>query len=95
MLGDNIFYGHDLCSSCVAQRKRRKAQRYLPTPCRIPSVMEWWILMPTAGFPRLRKSPPSKVHYAVTGLYFYDNEVVEIASQLEAFRPRANWKSPT
>ncbi len=34
-----------------------------------------------------------KSNYCVTGLYFYDNKVVEYAKKSAAFRP-ASWKSP-
>ncbi len=39
------------------------------------------------------KNPPSR-NYAVTGLYFYDTQVCDIAADIKP-SPVASWKSPT
>lgn len=40
------------------------------------------------------KPKAPKSNYAVTGLYFYDNDVVNVARNIRPCRA-ANWKSPT
>ncbi len=40
-----------------------------------------------------KKTAGTKSNYAVTGLYFYDNDVVEMAKTLSLL-PVANWKLP-
>ena len=82
VLGDNIFHGVGL-------------GRQLPTtatwsaggssPTRWPTRRStgWSTSTPTAGCCRSRRSRPRpKSRYAVPGLYFYDNRVVEIARNL-------------
>jgi glucose-1-phosphate thymidylyltransferase len=82
-LGDNIFYGAGLPEllRSVAQRERgatvfgytvKDPERY--------GVVE----LDAAGRPQNLEEKPThpKSPYAVTGLYFYDNEVIEIAERL-------------
>jgi glucose-1-phosphate thymidylyltransferase len=84
ILGDNIFYGHDLTQvlSHVSQLKKgamvfgyyvRDPGRYgvisFDKKCRVTSVTE------------KPKNPAS--NWAVTGLYFYDNDVLRIARTLK------------
>jgi glucose-1-phosphate thymidylyltransferase len=84
ILGDNLFYGHDLepMLRCAAQRTRgatvfaypvSEPQRYgvvtFDGDCRAIHIEE------------KPKRPRSR--YAVTGLYFYDERVVEIAKSLK------------
>ena len=52
--------------------------------CTIRSAMAWWSSTPTDARSALRKNQSSpKSRYAVTGLYFYDDHVVEIAKSLK------------
>jgi glucose-1-phosphate thymidylyltransferase len=86
-LGDNIFYGHDLrhvlqraagrgTGATVFAYRVRDPQRY--------GVVEFGPDGKAKGLEEKPEKPRS--HYAVTGLYFYDNRVLEIAA---ALRPSA------
>jgi len=84
VLGDNIFYGHDLAVHLNHATNRnigatifayhvRNPQRYgvigFDTQGRVQSLEE--------------KPAQPKSNFAVTGLYFYDNQVIDIASNLK------------
>jgi glucose-1-phosphate thymidylyltransferase len=83
-LGDNIFYGHgfpdDLQKAAAA---RQPARRSSPIGCAIPSATAWSSSARTAGRSASKRSPTQpKSSLAVTGLYFYDNRVLDIAAAL-------------
>jgi glucose-1-phosphate thymidylyltransferase len=84
VLGDNLFYGHGL-SEMLQQAARRTSGA---------TVFGYWVRDPERygvaeiaadGSVLSIEEKPSRPrsHYAVTGLYFYDNEVIRIASELE------------
>ena len=84
ILGDNVFYGHGLVELVRKARDRDKGA----------TVFGYWVKNPeeygVAEFDgngkaiSLEEKPKNpKSHYAVTGLYFYDNQVVDIASNLK------------
>ena len=84
VLGDNIFYGHDFqkllegagaqqCGSTVFAYHVQDPERY--------GVAEF---DPQGKVLSLEEKPAQpKSNYAVTGLYFYDNQVVEMAKGLK------------
>ena len=84
VLGDNIFYGQGL--SHIVQRAATRAKGatifgyYVKDPERY-GVVEFDDGLKVRGIEEKPKRPKS--HYAVTGLYFYDNAVVEIARGLK------------
>lgn len=87
VLGDNIFYGANL-GSIVRNAAARKTGAtvfgyYVSDPERF-GVVEFDKDFHVLSIEEKPKQPKS--HYAVTGLYFYDNDVIRIAKSI---RPSA------
>lgn len=85
VLGDNIFYGAnlaDLLRKAVARREGATVfGHYVVDPERF-GVVEFDKVTGKAVSIEEKPEHP-KSNYAVTGLYFYDNEVVEIAKHIK------------
>ncbi len=84
VLGDNIFYGHGLESTLANSTKRDKGATvfgyYVKDPERY-GVVEF---DGSGNAISIEEKPKiAKSNYAVTGLYFYDNQVVEIAKEIK------------
>ena len=82
-LGDNLFYGHGLPEVLRAAADRSEGATVFGYTVKDPErygVVE----LDGAGRPVSLEEKPArpKSEYAVTGLYFYDNQVVDIASRL-------------
>jgi glucose-1-phosphate thymidylyltransferase len=84
VLGDNIFYGHGLPLSLQSAAKQDAGA----------TVFGYWVRNPEAfgvvefdgqGKPIGLEEKPAKPksNYAVTGLYFYDSDVVKLAKELK------------
>ena len=84
VLGDNIFYGHDLVKSVVKACENRVGARIFAYPVHDPErygVVEFDGEGKAVSLEEKPQNPKSR--YAVTGLYFYDNQVVKIAKTLK------------
>ena len=87
-LGDNVFYGHGLAempASALADANRRR-RRSSATACATRErygVVEFDAEASGRVADRREAESSRARRYAVTGLYFYDNQVVEIAANLK------------
>jgi len=84
VLGDNIFYGTDLVPKLNRAVARRSGATVFAYPVRDPERYGVVELDKNDQAISLEEKPSRpKSRYAVTGLYFYDNDVIEIARTLE------------
>jgi glucose-1-phosphate thymidylyltransferase len=84
ILGDNIFYGHDLIKQLSSANTRTTGASVFAYHVHDPQrygVVEFGIEHNAISLEE--KPPMPKSNFAVTGLYFYDNQVCDIASQIK------------
>ncbi|MCK4950201.1 MAG: glucose-1-phosphate thymidylyltransferase RfbA [Gammaproteobacteria bacterium] len=84
VLGDNIFYGHGLGTNLVNAVNREQGASVFAYRVHDPErygVVEFNKDGRAVSIEEKPKHPHS--HYAVTGLYFYDNQVVDMAADLK------------
>lgn len=84
VLGDNIFYGHELTQTTQTAAKRTQGATVFAYPVHDPErygVVEFNKQGQAISLEEKPKAPKSR--YAVTGLYFYDNKVIDIAKNLQ------------
>jgi len=84
VLGDNIFHGDGLDRMLQRAAARERGATVFAYPVKSPErygVIEFDPQGKAIGI--VEKPAQPKSRYAVTGVYFYDNRVVDIASKLE------------
>ncbi|MHB8709594.1 MAG: glucose-1-phosphate thymidylyltransferase RfbA [Desulfuromonadales bacterium] len=84
VLGDNIFYGHELGQDLLAAGRRTHGATVFAYPVHDPE--RYGVVEFDAGGQAVsleEKPARPKSRYAVTGLYFYDNRVIDIARGLK------------
>jgi glucose-1-phosphate thymidylyltransferase len=82
VLGDTNFYGHDLVKQLANANIRTTGASVFACMCKTPGAMAWWRLMQQRAVSIEEKPNLPKSNYAVTGLYFYDNQVCDIAANI-------------
>lgn len=83
VLGDNIFYGHDLprlLEGAASQQEGATVFAYHVSDPERYGVVEFDKDGTAIGLEENPQQPKS--NYAITGLYFYDNDVIEMAKSL-------------
>lgn len=84
VLGDNVFHGHDLSVALRRAAEKERGATVFAYPLHDPErygVVEFddkWRALSLEEKPEAPKS-----NYAVTGLYFYDNRVVDVAKEIK------------
>jgi len=87
ILGDNIFYGHGLGTNLARAVKRETGATIFAYRVRDPERYGVVEFDNNGRAISVQEKPPQpRSHYAVTGLYFYDKRVVDMAAEL---RPSA------
>ena len=83
ILGDNIFYGHGLPEKLKKARTREKGATIFGYQVKDPQRYGV-VSMNKAGIATHIEEKPEKPksNFAVTGIYFYDNQVLDIAARL-------------
>ncbi|MBI6682234.1 glucose-1-phosphate thymidylyltransferase RfbA [Pseudomonas viridiflava] len=84
VLGDNIFYGHDFQSLLLNASNRESGASVFAYHVQDPERYGVAEFDDTGRVLSLEEKPAvAKSNYAVTGLYFYDNQVVDLARSLK------------
>jgi len=83
ILGDNIFYGHGLPEKLHKARMREKGATIFGYQVKDPQRYGVVTINKAGTATHIEEKPEKpKSSYAVTGLYFYDNQVLDIAAGL-------------
>jgi len=84
VLGDNIFYGHEFADDLASASQQQDGATVFAYHVNDPErygVVEFDAQRRAISLEEKPKVPKS--NYAVTGLYFYDNQVIDIARDLK------------
>jgi len=84
ILGDNIFYGHDLQNQLESATLEPSGATIFAYHVQNPDCYGV-VTLDTQGRATSLEEKPSqpKSNYAVTGLYFYDNQIIDIVTDLK------------
>ena len=84
VLGDNIFFGHDLSKQLAAANLKTDTSTIFAYQVTDPQRYGVVVFDRTGKVVSIEEKPKHpKSDFAVTGLYFYDNQVVDIARQIK------------
>lgn len=84
ILGDNIFYGHGMQAMLAAAGSRESGATIFAYPVRDPKRFGVVELSSTEEVISIEEKPVHpKSNLAVVGLYFYDNQVLDIAQSIQ------------
>jgi glucose-1-phosphate thymidylyltransferase len=84
ILGDNVFYGHELQELLMRANKRTDGATVFAYRVSDPERYGVVAFDTTGRAISLEEKPKApQSNYAVTGVYFYDNDVVNVASNLK------------
>jgi glucose-1-phosphate thymidylyltransferase len=83
VLGDNLFYGHELAKSVQTAAARTEGATVFAYRVSNPNAYGVVEFDPQGRAISIEEKPSApKSNFAVTGLYFYDEDVIEIAANL-------------
>lgn len=84
ILGDNIFYGHLLSEILLDAKKNLQGASVFGYYVQDPERYGVGVFDKNNNLIDIEEKPKNpKSNYAITGLYFYDNQVIEIAKSLK------------
>ena len=84
VLGDNVYYGHDLADMMRDADNNKEGATVFAYPVSDPERYGVVAFDENGKALSIEEKPlKPKSRYAITGLYFYDNQVVEIARNLK------------
>jgi len=84
VLGDNIFYGHDIAESLQSANEQSKGATVFAYQVKDPQRYGVVEIGPDGNAVGIEEKPlKPKSRLAVTGLYFYDNDVVDVAASIK------------
>jgi len=87
ILGDNLFYGHELAQTVTAANQRESGATIFGYQVKNPGVYGVVSFDRSGRAVSIEEKPQRpQSNYAIPGLYFYDNDVIEIARSI---RPSA------